>query len=95
VLGRPHQATFEHSVFEGVDYDYFKLMPVATRRTNQSYIEGQAKPRLGLAIEVEISMLSMGADDLQDRIRKSEIAMSDKEVERKGTWRSEDKEHTN
>jgi hypothetical protein len=37
----------------------------------------------------------MGGDDLQDRIRKSEIAMSDKEVERKGTWRSEDKEHTN
>jgi len=33
----------------------------------------------------------MGADDLQYRVRKSDIATSAKEAERKGTGRNEEK----
>lgn len=40
---------------------------------------------------VEVSMSTMGADDLQYRVRKSDIAMSAKEAKRKGTRRSEEK----
>jgi hypothetical protein len=54
-------------------------------KSQQRYTEGRVKHRL--AIEI--------ADDLQYRVRKSEIATSEKEAERKGSAKQQrKKEHT-